>query len=114
MLSGISPLKVKLVVLEPALGLDVANAARLLHRHQCRPATIHCAGVWSCAETHSSRFLPSKSTIASEGGAVSFMPGVTIAGTGVQTSVSFRFWFGRDGFLGDEGSGHGKHGGKDK
>src|SRR6516162_9877931 len=54
-------------------------------------ATIHCAGVWSLAETHSSRFLPSKRMMASEGGAVEVAPGVTIAGWGDQTSVSSGF-----------------------
>ena len=38
--------------------------------------------------THSSRFLPSKRTIASEGAAVVVAPGVTIFGSGFQTSVS--------------------------
>src|SRR5580658_965265 len=51
-------------------------------------ATTHAAGEWSCAETHSSWFLPSNNTIASEGGALSVAPGVTTGGTGVQTSVS--------------------------
>src|ERR1700685_2659444 len=51
-------------------------------------ATTHWAGEWSWADTHSSWFLPSNNTIASEGGADSVAPGVTIAGTGVQTSVS--------------------------
>src|SRR5580658_10036389 len=51
-------------------------------------ATTHWAGVWSWADTHSSWFLPSNRTMASEGGAESVAPGVTIGGTGVQTSVS--------------------------
>src|SRR5580698_224287 len=51
-------------------------------------ATNHCAGVWSCAETHWSRFLPSKRTIASEGGSVLVAPGVMMGGTGSKTSVS--------------------------
>src|ERR1035438_7987592 len=50
--------------------------------------TTHWAGVRSWADTHSSSFLPSNNTIASEGGAASVAPGVTIAGTGVHTSVS--------------------------
>src|SRR5438270_11330408 len=56
-------------------------------------ATVHLAGDLSLAETHSSRFLPSNSTIASEGGAVLFTPGVTTLGTGSQTSVSSGFGF---------------------
>src|ERR1051326_7423281 len=52
-------------------------------------ATIHLAGALrSCAETHSSRFLPSKRMIASDGAAVQVVPGVTTLGSGVQTSVS--------------------------
>src|SRR5579864_4493881 len=51
-------------------------------------ATIHFAGDLSCAETHSSRFLPSNRMIASEGGAAHGSPGVTTFGTGCQTSVS--------------------------
>src|SRR5689334_2555653 len=52
-------------------------------------ATIHFAGpLRSCAETHSSRFLPSKRMIASEGAAAQVAPGVTTLGSGVQTSVS--------------------------
>src|SRR5487761_505159 len=49
------------------------------------------AGVWSCAETHSFRFLPSKRMIASDGAAPAVAPGVTTGGTGAQTSVSFGF-----------------------
>src|SRR5271167_4047156 len=52
-------------------------------------ATVHLAGEPSCAETHSSRFLPSKSTMASEGGAALVAPGVTTLGTGSHTSVSW-------------------------
>src|SRR5208337_4416675 len=52
--------------------------------------TIHWAGEWSCAETHSSRFFPSKRMMASEGGAP-HSPGVTTAGSGDQTSVSSGF-----------------------
>src|SRR6185312_2514608 len=55
------------------------------------PATSHFAGDLSWAETHWSRFLPSKSTIASEGGAASLAPGVTILGTGFHTSVASGF-----------------------
>src|ERR1039458_6323354 len=51
-------------------------------------ATIHFAGVWSCAETHSSSFLPSKRMMASEGGAPQVAAGEMAAGTGSQTSVS--------------------------
>src|SRR5579864_6168803 len=54
-------------------------------------ATIHFAGDLSCAETHSSRFFPSNSTIASDGGAAHVAPGVTTFGTGCQTSVSSGF-----------------------
>src|SRR5688572_33458579 len=53
--------------------------------------TTHVAGVRPLVLTHSSRFLPSKSTIASDGagvGAAWSGDGVTIFGTGVQTSVS--------------------------
>ena len=51
--------------------------------------TVHPAGfVVSLAVTHCERSRPSKSTIASEGGAAFVAPGVTIFGTGVQTSVS--------------------------
>src|SRR5262245_16417195 len=53
------------------------------------PSTsFHCAGDPSFTETHSSRLFPSKSTIASEGGAVLVAPGVTTGGFGDQTSVS--------------------------
>src|SRR6185312_197753 len=52
-------------------------------------ATTHLAGALrSWAETHSSRFLPSKRTIASEGAAVQVAPGVTTLGSGCQISVS--------------------------
>src|SRR5258708_39557621 len=52
-------------------------------------ATVHLAGAeWSCAETHSSRFLPSNRMMASEGAAVGVAPGVTTLGSGFQTSVS--------------------------
>src|SRR3974390_2337157 len=51
-------------------------------------ATVHCAGDLSCADTHSSRFLPSKRTRASDGGAPHVAPGVTTFGSGAQTSVS--------------------------
>src|SRR5271165_2396074 len=52
-------------------------------------ATIHLAGDLSLTDTHSSRFLPSNSTMASEGGAPSAAPGVTTLGTGSHTSVSW-------------------------
>src|SRR5271166_5065118 len=51
-------------------------------------ATVHCAGDLSFADTHSSRFFPSKRTMASEGGAPQVAPGVTTFGSGSQTSVS--------------------------
>src|SRR5271157_4451158 len=51
-------------------------------------ATVHCARDLSLADTHSSRFFPSKRMIASEGGAPQVAPGVTIFGSGSQTSVS--------------------------
>src|SRR5271169_2491087 len=51
-------------------------------------ATIHCAGDLSLADTHSSRFFPSNRMMASEGGAPQVAPGVTIFGSGSQTSVS--------------------------
>jgi hypothetical protein len=54
------------------------------------PSTIQFAGIdGSFAETHLSRFLPSNRIIASEGGSVFVLPGVTTGGTGVYTSVSF-------------------------
>src|ERR1700728_55851 len=54
-------------------------------------ATSHLAGDLSLFVTHSSRFLPSNSTIASEGAAPQVAPGVTTAGTGSQISVSSGF-----------------------
>ena len=51
-------------------------------------ATTHCAGDLSPIVTHSSSLLPSKRTMASEGGAPQVAPGVTTAGTGSQYSVS--------------------------
>src|ERR1700685_2444134 len=52
-------------------------------------ATVHLAGAArACADTHSSRFLPSKRIMASEGAALQVAPGVTTLGSGVQTSVS--------------------------
>src|SRR5579875_290148 len=57
-------------------------------------ATVHLAGDLSLAETHSSRLLPSNSTIASEGGAPQVTPGVTTLGTGSHTSVSSALGFG--------------------
>src|SRR3954470_11799159 len=50
--------------------------------------TFHCAGEWPSTDTHSSTFLPSNSTTASEGGSVQVAPGVTTFGSGLQTSVS--------------------------
>src|SRR6185312_14200911 len=55
------------------------------------PLTNQRAGVWSCAETHSFRLLPSKRTIASDGAAPTRAPGVTTGGTGLHTSVSLGF-----------------------
>src|SRR5690348_15313339 len=52
--------------------------------------TNHLAGEPSCAETHWSRFLPSKSTMASEGGCAGVTPGVTTAGTGDHCSRCWR------------------------
>src|SRR5580693_10335284 len=54
-------------------------------------ATSHLAGDLSLFVTHSSRFFPSKSTIASEGAAPHVAPGVTTLGTGSQISVSSGF-----------------------
>src|ERR1700730_6005327 len=54
-------------------------------------ATSHLAGDLSRFVTHSSRFFPSKSTIASEGAAPHVAPGVTTLGTGSQISVSSGF-----------------------
>src|SRR5690242_14581675 len=54
-------------------------------------ATDHFAGDPSLAETHWSRFRPSNRTMASDGGASLVAPGVMIAGTGSQTSVSCGF-----------------------
>src|SRR5579864_2684014 len=52
-------------------------------------ATVHFAGCErSLAETHSSRFFPSKRMIASDGGLPHSEPGVTTFGSGCQTSVS--------------------------
>src|SRR5437867_663048 len=51
-------------------------------------ATVHFAGDPSLSDTHASRFLPSKSTTASDGASASTRPGVITTGTGVQTSVS--------------------------
>src|ERR1700757_357931 len=53
------------------------------------PATVHFAGCErSLAETHSSKFFPSKRTIASDGGLPHSAAGVTTFGSGCQTSVS--------------------------
>src|SRR5690348_2142900 len=50
--------------------------------------TVHGAGDLSRVDTHSSRFFPSKRTIASDGGSESLAPGITTLGSGSQTSVS--------------------------
>ena len=52
--------------------------------------TVQEAGDFIRVDTHSSRFLPSKRTIASEGGRES-APGFTTLGSGSHTSVSFGF-----------------------
>src|SRR5258708_20710802 len=54
-------------------------------------ATIHFAGDLSLVETHWSKVLPSKRTIASEGAAADAAPGVTTAGVGDHCSVSCGF-----------------------
>src|SRR5277367_4720050 len=54
-------------------------------------ATSHLAGDLSLLVTHSSRFLPSNSTIASDGAAPQVAPGLTTLGTGSQISVSSGF-----------------------
>src|SRR5437868_15483859 len=51
-------------------------------------ATVHPAAPLSRTDCHWSRSVPLNSTIASDGGAASVAPGVTIFGTGSQTSVS--------------------------
>src|SRR5437868_13083058 len=51
-------------------------------------ATTHFAGDASLAVTHWSRSFPSNKTTASEGASALVRPGVMIAGTGFQTSVS--------------------------
>src|SRR5688572_1101111 len=54
--------------------------------------TSHLAGDLSFTVTHSSRFLPSKSMMASEGGAGNTAgPGVITLGTGSHCSVSSGF-----------------------
>src|SRR6188472_2541790 len=57
-------------------------------------ATVQPAGDWSRVDTHSSRFLPSNNTMASDGGRAPW-PGLTIFGTGCHTSVSAGFPLGR-------------------
>jgi hypothetical protein len=54
-------------------------------------ATVQAAGDVSFTFTHSSRLVPPKSTIASDGAAPHSPPGVTIFGSGFQTSVSSGF-----------------------
>src|SRR5215467_14317991 len=54
-------------------------------------ATIHFAGEPSFAETHSSRVLPSKRAMASDGASAFVRPGVMMGGTGSHTSVSAGF-----------------------
>src|SRR5215469_9949466 len=57
-----------------------------------RPSTrSHLTGWWSETLTHSSRLLPSKRAMASEGAAPKVSPGVTTGGTGFQISVSSGF-----------------------
>ena len=87
---GNLPLDVQLVVLEAPLRLDVA-APCALFTVSTPSATVHLAGDLSRLDTHSSRFLPSNSTIASDGGAALVAPGVTTLGTGSHTSVSSGF-----------------------
>src|SRR5258708_11699889 len=62
--------------------------------------TSHDAADLSLTLTHSSRFLPSKRMMASEGGAPKVDPGATTAGLGVQISVSSGLGFGLDGAAG--------------
>src|ERR1700686_2575915 len=50
--------------------------------------TVHEAGDLSRVDTHSSRFLPSNRTIASDGGSESVAPGFTTLGSGSHISVS--------------------------
>src|SRR3982074_514439 len=71
-------LKPRLVSILPAALFTVSTPS----------ATVHLAGDLSWTDTHSSRFLPSNRTIASEGGAALLAPGVTTLGTGSHTSVS--------------------------
>ena len=51
-------------------------------------ATVQPAGDLSRVDTHSSRFLPSKRTMASDGAAPGVAAGVTTLGSGFHTSVS--------------------------
>ena len=52
-------------------------------------ATVHPAGPPPFTFTHSSRFLPSNRTMASDGASAAVAPGETTRGSGSQTSVSF-------------------------
>jgi hypothetical protein len=68
-------------------------------------ATVHSAGDLSFTETHSSTFLPSNNTTASEGGVPVFTgPGVTTFGTGSQISVSSGFGAGAAGVCANKGA----------
>src|SRR5579883_2944231 len=67
-------------------GYNAASTSR--YRYFAPSLTNHGAGDLSRVKTHSSRFLPSKSTMASDGGAESVAPGVTTFGSGSHTSVS--------------------------
>jgi hypothetical protein len=84
------PLDVELIVPKAPLGFDIADTWRFAHS-QYTVGDDPFGGRPVLAETHSSRFLPSNSTIASEGGAALLAPGVTILGTGSDTSVSWGF-----------------------
>jgi hypothetical protein len=77
----------ELEIVKLAFGFDIARACALL-TVMTPLLTIQLAGDLSRVFTHSSRFLPSNRTMASEGGAESTAPGVTTLGTGSQTSVS--------------------------
>src|SRR5690606_34988217 len=55
--------------------------------------TFQPAGDPSFTFSHSSSDVPSKSTMASDGGSASVFPGVTMGGSGSHTSVSFGLGF---------------------
>lgn len=63
-------------------------------------ATDQTQGDLSLVVTHESQLLPSKRIVASEGGAYAAAPGVTIAGSGDQISVSSGLVVGAAGFAG--------------